>query len=290
MKILVPVDFSGNSMHAAEQAILWAEKRSAEVSFLYVSQVLSPTGSVMYGVPVETEAEHLAARSAELKEETGKIFTTLGVQPDPGRYTWKAVNNAVNSTGIVEYAQSWGADIIVMGNRGESNLSTMLLGRTTTAVLDKSEIPVCTIPAGNTRADWRNVAIGTDLVTVEQDIALAAPFIGRLDDKFDLVYVSPVFPEKVDMSQFSPQKLLAALHEQTGLAFNWVNVVTEEENDITGGLQQYVEKHNPDLLVMFYTRRNWFEKLIDASYTKQMLFNNRVAVLSFKRSPKIAGV
>lgn len=290
MKILVPVDFSGNSTHAAGQAILWAEKRKAEVTFLYVSQVLSPTGSVMYGVSVETEAEHLSSRSAELKAEMDKVFAEVGVQADPERYTCKAVNNAVNSTGIVEYAQSWGADIIVMGNRGESNISTMLLGRTTTAVLDKAEIPVCTIPAGSIRADWRNVAIGTDLVTVEQDIAIAAPFIGRLDDKFDLVYVSPVFPEKVEMADFSPQKLLAALHEQTGLAFNWVNVVTEVENDITGGLQQYVEKHNPDLLVMFYTRRNWFEKLINASYTKQMLFNNKVAVLSFKRSPKIAGV
>jgi len=290
MKILVPVDFSGNSLHAAEQAILWADKNAAELCFLYVSKVLSPTGSVMYGVAVNSEEEHLAARTGELEKEVGAVFAALGMQPDVQRHTYKAVNNAVSSTGIIEFARTWHADLIVMGNKGEADLAKRLFGSTTTAVLDKADIPVCTIPRGSIKPNWENIAIGTDLVTVESDIAVAAPFISRLYNRFDLVYVSPVFPERVSMEHFSPEKLCEALGKQSGLAFNWVNIVTEAENDITGGLQRYVETRNPDLLVMFYTRRNWFEKLIDASYTKEMLLNNQVAILSFKRAPKVAAV
>jgi len=78
------------------------------------------------------------------------------------------------------------------------------------------------------------------------------------------------------------------LHNQTGFSFHWTSIKTEKENDISGGIDSYIEDKDPDVLIMFYTRRNWFEKLIDTSMTKSMILSNKVAVLSIKRNPKIA--
>lgn len=287
MKILVPVDFSGNSGHAAEQAILWAEDSGSELKFCYVSHVLTPTGSITYGVPVETQAEHLESRENDLKKMIEPLLEKHKVS-NRVKYSYIAVNNAVNSDGIIQLANEWNADMIVMGNKGESNVATKIFGSTTTSVLDKSEIPVCTIPTGSLRSNWKKIGIGTDLITVERDIVKNANVLGKLSVDFDLIYVHPVFPEKVSIDSFSPEKLCAELHNQTGFAFHWTPIKTEKENDISGGIDSYIEEKDPDVLIMFYTRRNWFEKLIDTSMTKSMILSNKVAVLSIKRNPKIA--
>lgn len=287
MKILVPIDFSGNSTHAAEQAIIWAIANQAEVKFLYISKVLTPTGAINYGVPVESATEHIAKREADLKELIRPLLNKYKVDEN-ANFGYTVVNNGVGSDGIVGFAKDWDADIIVMGNKGESNISSKLFGSTTTAVLDKTDIPVCTIPSEALKNNWDSVGIGTDLVSVENDILNNSKILSKLGNKFDLIYISPVFPEKVKLSEFSVDDLLSRLNSGTGLTFHWENIVMPTENDITGGMDKYVLDKNPDLLVMFYTRRNWFEKLVDSSVTKSMVLSNKVAVLSIKRNPKVA--
>lgn len=287
MKIIVAVDFSGNSIHAAEQAIIWASANKAAIKFVYVSKVLTPTGSINFGVPVETSQGHIAQRTSDLKEYIRPILSKYQVV-DADHISYHVENSAVSSDGIVKAAKDWAADFIIMGNKGESNLATTLFGSTTTSVLDKTDVPVITIPSDFLKNNWKSAGIGTDLVSVESDIERNAGLLSKIANTFDLVYINPVFPEKISLSEFSVDDLVARLKASTGLTFNWQNITMPVENDISGGMQKYVEEKNPDLLIMFYTRRNWFEKLIDSSHTKSMVLSNQVAVLSIKRNPKIA--
>lgn len=287
MKILVALDFSGNSTHAAEQAIIWSQSREVELGFVYVSKVLTPTGSLTYGVPVESSAQHIAKRKEDLKQFVDEIKSRYKINREFNE-TYLVENSAKSSDGIVNAAKEWGADMILMGNKGESNVATKLFGSTTTAVLDKAEVPVITIPSEYLKNDWNTIGLGTDLVSIEKDIISNADLLKRISDKMDLVHIRPVFPEKVPLATFDTEELITSLKEKTGIEFNWRLITTDKENDITGGMDKYVRDYNPDMLIMFYTRRNWLEKLIDSSTTKSMVLSNRVAVLSIKRNPKIA--
>ncbi len=287
MKILVALDFSGNSTHAAEQAIIWSQAREVELGFVYVSKVLTPTGSLNYGVPVESSAQHIAKRKEDLKQFVDEIKSRYKISKEFD-ITYLVENSAKSSDGIVKAAKEWGADLILMGNKGESNVSTKLFGSTTTAVLDKTDVPVITIPSEYLKNDWNTIGLGTDLVSIETDIMSNADLLKRISDKMDLVHISPVYPEKVSLNEFNVEELQSRLQSTTGIDFRWKLITTTKENDITGGMEKYVTENNPDMLIMFYTRRNWFEKLIDSSATKSMVLSNRAAVLSIKRNPKIS--
>lgn len=287
MKILVALDFSGNSTHAAEQAIIWSQAREVELRFVYVSKVLTPTGSLSYGVPVESASAHIAKRKEDLKQFVESVLTRYKLTKDLDA-SYVVENSALSSDGIVKAAKEWGADMILMGNKGESNLATTLFGSTTTAVLDKAEVPVITIPSEFLKNDWNTIGLGTDLVSVEKDIEGNAELLKKISDKIDLVHITPTYPEKVSLNEFNVEDLKSRLKSKTGIDFNWKLITTSKENDISGGMEQYVTENNPDMLIMFYTRRNWFEKIIDSSATKSMVLSNKAAVLSIKRNPKIA--
>jgi nucleotide-binding universal stress UspA family protein len=52
------------------------------------------------------------------------------------------IEEVAASTGIVQTAQSEGADLIVMGSHGRSGLARLMLGSVATKVVAESPIPV----------------------------------------------------------------------------------------------------------------------------------------------------
>ena len=107
-----------------------------------------------------------------------------------------------------------------------------------------------------------------------------------------------VLKTEEDVLAILPEKEFSSTHN-TFPKFKFINkpirfyvlkIIQLQNNNIivVVSKKKYVEEKNPDLLIMFYTRRNWFEKLIDSSHTKSMVLSNQVAVLSIKRNPKIA--
>lgn len=275
-KILCPVDFSENSLDAARFALRFAAVAESEIKFLYVSSVLIPTGGINYGINVETPTVHLRLRTEELEEQIDALYKEADLVRDPQTAVCHAVDYASVVHGIADTAAKDRSDLIIMGTKGAAGLRRIFMGSVTTSVIEEAQCPVLAIPASFDVRYVEKVALATEMVNVEKEIVPALEFARVFNAQLDLFHVSVRQPDG--------DKLVQELKQSTGYdKISFTEVIPEIEGDVNGGLHTYVEKYSPDVLVMFYTHRNWFDKLLLSSRTKNVVFHAETAVLSIKR-------
>eukprot|EP01036_Dinobryon_divergens_P055290 gene55290-73847_t len=129
--ILVPVDGSATALRAVDTAIGLAKAHGSRVTAVFVVDLYPFTGvgtDFAYG-----QAEYLSAATAEANtaiKAAKALFEAAGVAVDSSviesHSTWR---------GVVEAADSAGADLIVMGSHGRKGLEKLVLGSVTQAVL-----------------------------------------------------------------------------------------------------------------------------------------------------------
>ena len=107
-KILVPLDFSENSVTAWKQAAALAERFGARVEGLYVQEWLHSAMGLGVGEPRATAQASLRA--------LGSLRLRLGPGADV-----RSVTGSVNET-ILSWGRHLGFDLIVMGTHGRTGL------------------------------------------------------------------------------------------------------------------------------------------------------------------------
>ena len=145
-KIIVPIDGSKNSMEAADYAVKMAEKYGSEVSVVHVvniDQYLQSLGlyRLSYPDPIKKKIE-------EAKVEAQKWFTAITEKAEQRKIRVKT--DVVDSpmsvvAAVVNYAEREKADLIVIGTRGRSGISKMLLGSVASGVVTYAPCPVLVV-------------------------------------------------------------------------------------------------------------------------------------------------
>lgn len=132
-KILVPVDGSENAALACRHAVSLAADGNLEIVLLNCYPELPATigGEARDEIIAASEMEgnRLLAPCREHCEESGVKYKALVRCGGPGRT-------------IVQVAQIEGCDLIVMGSRGLSDFSGMVLGSVSHRVLRHATMPV----------------------------------------------------------------------------------------------------------------------------------------------------
>ncbi len=143
-RVVAAVDFSPTSMLALNRAARIAARDAAELHILHVFQ--PPWHQLQYRKPspVTTEdqqwayrdnlKQRLAAWAKPVSDRASDVRTTIVVHDDSG-----------HRSGIVEYAVKSGADLVVLGTRGRTNLRDVLLGSTAEKTLRDSKCSVLAV-------------------------------------------------------------------------------------------------------------------------------------------------
>jgi nucleotide-binding universal stress UspA family protein len=133
-KILLAVDSSPQSTKAVDAATELARQSSGEVLVYHVRALL--TGRAGH-VDVD-----LREQDDNIAEDVARTLQQRGVKATGSRV---AAYYGDIATRIVEAAQDIGADVIVMGSRGHSDLPSLLLGSVTHKVLHLANGPVLVV-------------------------------------------------------------------------------------------------------------------------------------------------
>jgi nucleotide-binding universal stress UspA family protein len=142
-RILVPVDGSEESMHAADYAIEIARKYTAELIALNV--ILSYV--TIFG---PTIPRHIG----ELKQEAQKYLdkvrekTDQNMANDNGKkipLRTELIGSASAVGGIVGFAEKDNVDLIIIGTRGRSGFTKLLLGSVALGVVTYAHCPVMVV-------------------------------------------------------------------------------------------------------------------------------------------------
>jgi nucleotide-binding universal stress UspA family protein len=137
--ILVPVDFSPHSSQALDFAVDLAKDVGAKMHLLHCYQI-NPGGISPYGI-VMPEGLDREVREGAVREVTKwqEKAASAGI----------AVENSVTpdfpSEAICSLAKEIGADLIVMGTRGNTGLKHVLLGSVAERTIRIAPCPVVTV-------------------------------------------------------------------------------------------------------------------------------------------------
>lgn len=160
MKYLIPVDGSDLALDALRHALrLVAEGLQASFVLANVQEtphlyevVLAPDIEVLEGASRSAGAHALESAEA-LLQAAGQDYECEVVSGDPGH-------------ALIDVAERYGCDGIIIAARGLGGLSSMLLGSVSSAVVHAAAIPVTVVR----RAEEENYASAED----EEDADLAA--------------------------------------------------------------------------------------------------------------------
>lgn len=138
-KVLVPVDFSGNSQALLQYAIGFARQHASRLILLHaVEPVAYPVTdglTVFATIPVEANQEAARTRLRQWKEEQvpPELEAEIVLRTGPAYYE------------ITEAARELSVDLIIISTHGYTGLKHVLLGSTAERVVRHASCPVLTV-------------------------------------------------------------------------------------------------------------------------------------------------
>jgi len=142
--VVAAVDFSETSARAVARAALVAAHDGAELHVLHV--FAAPWRRMHYRSPEPLAPPHLQKQYRDALERRLVEF----VKPIADAFKHLRIrtlcyDDSGHRSGIVEYARTVSADLIVLGTRGRTNLRDILLGSTAEKALDESPCSVLAV-------------------------------------------------------------------------------------------------------------------------------------------------
>jgi nucleotide-binding universal stress UspA family protein len=153
--ILIPFDGSEGAaevLHHASEIAHWAD---ATIHLLYVADTNRDSVTVVEGQTVDV----LVREGEDIIEEAAQTLDTLGVP-----YETDVVQGNPAPT-IVEYAERYDQDLVVMPTHGREGVSRYLIGSVSEKVVRLSSAPVLTVrmqPDETLEFPYENILIPTD--------------------------------------------------------------------------------------------------------------------------------
>jgi len=132
-KILCPIDFEDNSIHALEKAVEIARHFGAEVFLMHVVPLIVEA----LPIPYEQYEESQKAAMAKLNEIDGQNLG--GIEHRCIVYTGDVIGS------ILQAVDKFRPDLLVMATHGRTGLTRFVLGSAAEAVVRKASCPVLTI-------------------------------------------------------------------------------------------------------------------------------------------------
>lgn len=137
--ILIAVDSSEYSLKAAKKGLELAHQLNAKAALLFVIDTAKAMGNVEAGI---THEQALIV----LKKEVEQTLDQLAAMYN-GSDLIKLMPEGHPKEDILKTAETWEADLIVIGTHGRTGLLHLLLGSIAEYVVRNSKIPVMVVPS-----------------------------------------------------------------------------------------------------------------------------------------------
>jgi len=283
-KILVPVDFSTNSMNALRFALDIALKNKQEVVVMHTLSLLEITADTTFTgfyIPVATDQIRFVEK--ELTRFVKKALAPFKDKNLEKQVKTEVVPGAGAAEVILQMTQKFKADIVIMGTTGASGMKRIFIGSVAAKIVEKSKVPVIVIPRSYRRKAVNKIGYASDLAHPEKELTALQPIAQILGAEIEIFHVEPTFPTSKGFLTFKPEKDIPALKTKLKLkSLEYQLVKTKYDNDFYGGVYKYVRKAKPGLIAMFSHKRSWIGNMITPSKSKGLAYHAEVPVVSIK--------
>lgn len=270
--ILVPTDFSKNANHALKYAVELAKKENAKILLLHAYHTTYVAPDVPY--------QYAAAIFGATIEDTDKKLRSLLKRIQIKNIKCEAINiERFPVDAIIDVADKTKPYLIVMGTKGATGISEVLMGSNTAKVIEKAKCPVIAVPEKAKFGSINHITYATDYQTSDLEALKRLVEIAKLFDSFiTILHVADQSLAYDDDTEFMikfKKKVIAKIK------YPKIQYKLIYGKNVVKDLESYIKRGKPDLFAMSTKHRNIYEKLFDSSITKKMAYHTKVPILAF---------
>ncbi len=271
-EILVPIDFSEQSLIALGQSYNLAREYNAEILLLYVIE----EGGIL------TTAKQIADAKKEIQKKLDKLAEDTekksGVHVDTMIARGKAYEK------IIEVADLTSALMVIMGSSSRKGLKKLFIGSNALRVVREANCPVITIKGKSHREGCKNIVLPLDLTKETRDKVRHAIEIAQLGTYKAAIRVVSVLQST---DEFLVNKLTRQLEQvkvyiqKQGIecSAEIIKAVKGEES-LAQCVIDYAHKVDGDLIIIMTQQETNFTRMFIGSTAQEVVNNSDIPVMS----------
>src|ERR1035437_3168308 len=274
-EILVPIDFTEQSLIALGQSYNLAKEYNAELVLLYViddGNVLPTfiTGKLQNEMKknIQKKLDNLAADIEKKRDVKGDTMIAKGKPYEK----------------IIEVRDMLGAIMIIMGHNSRKEISVRFIGSNALRVVREAECPVITIKGKHHREGCKNIVLPLDLTKETKDKVRQAIAVAKLGTYQAAIRVVSVLQSS---DEFIVNRLTRQLEQvrsyiqQQGIECSAEIIKTVKgEDSLAQCIIDYAHKVEGDLIIIMTQQEANFTRMFIGSTAQEVVNTSDIPVMS----------
>ncbi|HHL52500.1 MAG TPA: universal stress protein [Flammeovirgaceae bacterium] len=280
-KILVPTDFSRPAENALQTALAVAKAFGASIELLHVLEISSSSNIDVTGGPSNVESltdfveVHEGIKLAKKHLDSSfKLHdvASSGVQVEQNIRLGSVLRQ------IIEFVETNGVDMVIMGTNGASGLDEYLLGTNTDKLIRRINVPVLAVHDPVPDQQFKKIVLPTTTYDKEDNLLrVVKAFQEKFNSTLYLLRVNTPLHFLPDKRSLEMLREYAVHHKLTNYEVH-VYSHTEEED----GIQDFADMIEADMIAMSTSATKGLRKIIGGSVTKEIVNRSRRPVLTMR--------
>ncbi len=265
--IIVPIDFSKESINGLRLAIIFANRFGSEIQMVYVQKFPTELGRVGFD-----EEYNKATQEFEklMKEYSSKLIegAALGYIVKKGKIYREVVNQS----------QAFKDTMIVCSTHGASGFEEFFIGSNAFRIISATDCPVVTIRHGSMPREIEKIVMPIDISSdTRQKVPITAEIAKAFGAEIHIVAVSTMQSEDIDNRLNAYTKQVADYLKDNKVDYKTASLKGDNITDIT---IEYALDVNADIISIMTEQVESISNYVLGSYAQQMLSKSPIPVLS----------
>jgi nucleotide-binding universal stress UspA family protein len=272
--ILLPTDFSENSWNAIQYALEFLKNSACNFYILNVTMMPTYVGGEIPIYPSSNVLETTILKQSKLELE--KILKNIKkIDSNPQHHFFSISKYDFFIDAVKEQIEEKKVDLIIMGTKGASGFSEVVIGTNTGDLITKIKCPVLIIPENSKFIAPKEIAFPTDFHNFYQPIILnnISEFSEMYNSSVRLVHISKK-DEILNDHQLENKHYLHNYFSEDKHSFHRIT-----NNNVEDGVRCFVESRNIDIIIMVAKNLNFFQRILFKPTVEEISYHTKVPFL-----------
>ncbi|GAA4807328.1 universal stress protein [Litoribaculum gwangyangense] len=280
--ILLPTDFSKNSINAINYAVKLFESIDCNFYILNVQKASSFISDDLMSVSTSATIYNTLVDAA--KKSIINIISQINKRSQNKNHTFHSIVDYDNFIDAInQTSKIYGVDLIIMGTKGASGLEKVVFGSNTVHVLQRCDIPVLAIPTGCKFKKLDTIAFTSSFRSSYciDDLLPLKELVFSNNSKLKILHVVEDynFQEKLEENiEFFENNFPQVIFDR----------IMSDDKDIYNVIQDYIVKNEVKMIAMVGKKHSFINRLFTRHSVETLAFNIDIPFLVMHRSKDLA--
>lgn len=280
IKLLVPIDFSEESIYGLRTALDIAKTTNGSIQLLHVIDEPRGTDFHIGGDMTANEKSYQEnyRYTAELIARQRERLRGLAIEyHNPNVPVDIAVESGLYKKGLEEYLENHKIDMIVMGTTGETSVSEFFTGNHAEQALKVSEVPVLAVQQYHSPLRFNKLLLGVDLKKYDQrPVRLIKKVARLLNMKLLVTHIKQDKDAVVD----NILDQLNSFVDEHGITD--YKLIVADKGKVPDMLQKVAREHDADVIATISEGETGIIRLLFGSKTEDLMESTEKPVLAVR--------